>query len=185
MEQGEWLMCKADPDFEIYSVYPYQLRRRADGLIVYEWKLDTGYVQCALNGKNWLKHRIVAIQFLDNPLGLSQVDHINHIRDDNRSSNLRWVSRRDNQRNRSGYKGKPYVFLKQLPPSAELLESYKDHELNSVFIDRIQKKLYEFNGVCYRELVPYKYRGHYYYYAYDTEDRRIHLSHTYLFKEDE
>ena len=184
-QHSEWLTCIADPDYEIWSEYPYQLKRRADGWIVSECVNSNGYVSCQLNGRHWYKHRIVALQFLPNPLNLSQVDHINHVKDDNRIANLRWCSASENQRNKSSYKGKPYVFLEQLPPSAVLLESYNDHDLNGVFIDRARQKLYMFNGVCYRELVPYERRGHYYYHIYDVEGSHTSLSHNLLFNDDE
>ena len=67
------------------------------------WSLGTkgkgGYMQIMINHKNYLVHRLVAETFLDNRVGLPQVDHINRVRDDNRVENLHWVSRTDNQRN--------------------------------------------------------------------------------------
>ncbi|MBT5122849.1 MAG: HNH endonuclease [Euryarchaeota archaeon] len=46
-------------------------------------------------------HRLVAEAFIPNPENLSDVDHIDCIKDNNDVSNLRWVSRDDNMaRNR-------------------------------------------------------------------------------------
>lgn len=54
-----------------------------------------GYLSVSLwkNNKryNTSIHRLVATHFLDNPNNLPVVDHINHIRHDNNSTNLRWV----------------------------------------------------------------------------------------------
>ena len=60
-----------------------------------------GYLQIkliAVNGKrkNELVHRLVALHFIDNPDNKPEVNHINHIRDDNRVSNLEWVSKSEN-----------------------------------------------------------------------------------------
>ena len=43
-------------------------------------------------------HRIIAKAFCDNPMNLSEVDHINNVKTDNRASNLRWTSRLQNNR---------------------------------------------------------------------------------------
>ena len=43
-------------------------------------------------------HRIIAKAFCENPMNLSEVDHINNVKTDNRASNLRWTSRLENNR---------------------------------------------------------------------------------------
>lgn len=42
--------------------------------------------------KKMFVHQIVASAFIDNPLGFSEIDHINGIKDDNRVENLRWCT---------------------------------------------------------------------------------------------
>lgn len=54
-----------------------------------------------LNGKIYKYHRLIAIQFIDNPENLPQVDHININPFDNRIENLRWVNARTNANNKS------------------------------------------------------------------------------------
>ena len=43
-------------------------------------------------------HRLVALAYLPNPDGLPEVDHLNFRRDDNRASNLEWVTHAENMR---------------------------------------------------------------------------------------
>lgn len=46
-------------------------------------------------------HEAVARAFVDNPFNLSDIDHINNDKTDNRARNLQWLSHRDNLRKKS------------------------------------------------------------------------------------
>ena len=61
--------------------------------------LDRGYVQIGIKGKLYRAHRLAwLITYGEWP---RELDHINHIRDDNRIANLREVTRQENCKNRS------------------------------------------------------------------------------------
>lgn len=64
---------------------------------------NTGYAQVNLsvNGKRkaFLVHRLVAEAFIENPLNLPEIDHINTNKEDNRVENLRWCTRKENENN--------------------------------------------------------------------------------------
>ena len=62
---------------------------------------SSGYLYVKVHGRLYLVHRIVMLMcygFYGEGL---EVDHINHVRNDNRLVNLRFVTRRENQRNQS------------------------------------------------------------------------------------
>ena len=66
---------------------------------------SNGYTMSMVNGKPVHDHRIIWEQHYGKiPEGM-QIDHINHIRDDNRIENLRLVTCQQNHFNRSGVKG--------------------------------------------------------------------------------
>ena len=79
---------------------------------------DNGYIRVGLrkNKKRQLfrLHQLLAQAFITNPENKEFVDHINHIKDDNRIENLRWVTLTENQKNRSlqsntsGFRGVSY-----------------------------------------------------------------------------
>lgn len=60
-----------------------------------------GYSRVGIKGKIYLEHRIIMVLCFGHIPENAEIDHINHVRDDNRLVNLRFVTRRDNQRNKS------------------------------------------------------------------------------------
>lgn len=60
-----------------------------------------GYLNVSVHGRRYLVHRVVMLMcygFYGEGL---EVDHVNHVRDDNRLCNLRFVTHGENQRNQS------------------------------------------------------------------------------------
>ena len=181
-ETGEWIECVVDKDYEIQNQYPYSIRRKGTDKLVAECYDGDGYVISSLNGKTRRKHRIIALQFIPNPNNLPEIDHVNHDRTDNHLINLRWVSRSENMKNITGMKGYQYVFIDELPETAEPLERYGNHEFDSLWIDYSTQKLYVETVYKYRELRLNKQKLRWIYYVYDRNDgKRVMLYHSKLF----
>lgn len=80
-----------------------EVMRKKDGRILKQYVQKCGYAAVYLKKNGWtsavLVHRIVAEAFLPRAKGKEYVDHINTIRSDNRVSNLRWVTPKENANN--------------------------------------------------------------------------------------
>ena len=106
----EWRSVVGFPDYEVsslgrfrrlidakYRPVPPELRKELRGTLSHN-----GYIHIGLTRDKKqitkLAHRLVAEAFLEKPPGNVEVNHMNSIRSDNRSSNLEWVTRSQNQK---------------------------------------------------------------------------------------
>ena len=145
-----WIELVIDNDYEIYNEYPNPIRRKGSDRIVKERVNRDGYIHLKLNQKTFKKHRVIAIQFIDNPNNYDVVDHINRNRSDNRIDNLHWVSRTDNNRNKTSNKGVMYEFVSELPLTAKAFENYNQHTFTNYYFDKESQNMFYFNENEYR-----------------------------------
>jgi hypothetical protein len=125
-ETRKYITLNAHPEYENTTDEPWIVRRKCDGKIVNSWiDKKKGYYKVCLNGKHYLLHRVIAEQFIDNPDNLTQIDHINRCRTDNRIENLRWVSNSINQRNTTSRKNIKYEYIDELPNGFIPFTEYK------------------------------------------------------------
>ena len=117
-----------EADYEILNQYPFTIRKKSNKRVLKESvnKLS-GYIDVNLNQKIYLKHRLIALQFLpnDDPINNDVIDHINHDRTDNHLNNMRWCSQSANQYNKSYYKGVQYEFIDDIPNDSMMIDFYE------------------------------------------------------------
>jgi len=64
-----------------------------------------GYKRVSMAKTKMTIHRLMALTYIPNPENRRCVDHINRIRTDNRLSNIRWATHKENNNNRKVRRG--------------------------------------------------------------------------------
>jgi hypothetical protein len=92
-----WQRINNHRNYEIFTEFPYLIRKTYNGRIVNEREKikGTGLVQVKLNGVNYSKNRIIAEQFIPNPENLLGIAHINGSLADTRIENLEWLMKEE------------------------------------------------------------------------------------------
>ena|SRR5690349_17160952 len=80
-----------------------------------------GYMTTSIQKKSFRVHYLVCLAFHGpNPIGKTEIDHINRIRSDNRAENLRWANREDQGKNKNNT-----IKVQQICPTTEkVIASY-------------------------------------------------------------
>ena len=121
----EFVTLKNHDDYEILTVYPFTIRKKSNRYEVKEFRNNDGYIRVKLNGKQYLKHQLIAEQFIPNPDNLPQIDHVNHDRTDYHINNLRWISRSKNSYNKASYKGVQARYVDSIPEDSLVVDYYE------------------------------------------------------------
>jgi hypothetical protein len=149
MIEPAWVQINDHPDCEIWNQYPFPIRRN-ERLLTITLNNQNGYNMC----NRCYHHRIIAQQFIPNPNNLPEIDHIDRNRQNNHLENLRWVSRRENCKNRTtSTSGRViYEYINDLPEDAVVVEEYQQHRFEDLYYSHSLRKFIYNNGVNFRLL---------------------------------
>ena len=172
---------RVNNDYEISTDYPHVVRKRSNGRVIKE-SIGNGYLQLSLservNGRKvnhmYLKHRLIATQFIENPNNYAYVDHINRNRLDNRIENLRWCSASENSKNRSSTHNVEYEFFDEIDEEAVVVNDYGRHQFENYLYVPDEDAFYFYNGVKYRRLhINEMKNGYLFVYMISTANKQV------------
>jgi len=118
---------------------------------------NAGYVKIFTDGKSYLAHRL-AYLYMVGELPSEHMDHINHVRNDNRWANLRMVGQVENNRNkrlrRNSISGLPGVSWRSRDSRWYATAYDKNKEIHLGCFDDI------FSAACSRKSAELRYGYH-------------------------
>ena len=178
---GNWLELINHPDYEIYSEYPHDIRKKDTGRVVSKSiNKSTGYWMINLNRKPYKLHRLIAKQFVPNPNPdeFNVVDHVNRDRTDYHINNLRWTTQSKNCKNKSSHLGVVYRYVDEIAEDSIVVNRYGNRTLEHYYYDENLEQFYwndiELNR--YREIpVITRKDGSRYIQAIDTNGKRVQI----------
>lgn len=89
-----WKDVKGNENYEASN--KGKVRNKSTKDVLKSWVINSGYEQVAINGKSTLVHRIIAETFHEKTEDKNIVNHIDNDRLNNESSNLEWVTYKEN-----------------------------------------------------------------------------------------
>ncbi|KAI5492143.1 His-Me finger endonucleases family [Trichomonas vaginalis G3] len=174
--EDRWETCLLDEKYEIHCCESFEVRNKKTKRVLSGWERNDGYALMDMSGKNYFKHIVIATHFIPNPNNLPFVDHINHIRNDNRLENLRWVTCSENNKNKGKFGDIVFEFVDELEDEAIEITDYGEHTFEFYYYSEEQDSFYLYTGVNYRKLqVCFTKAGYAYVNARDTDGKYVRL----------
>ena len=128
----------AHDGYEISTTPPHIIRRIDTGKINAQSITNSGYYQITIAGRTYPVHRIIAQQFIPNedPEHLTDVNHINHNKTDNRIENLEWITHAANLAHRKSFKKQRSEYVTELNPETTIrVNEYENLKLPRYYFD--------------------------------------------------
>lgn len=132
--------------------------------------------------QNFLIHQLV-MQFFGPPMpeGNYEIDHLNHIRDDNRIENICWKTKSQNNKNRTSNKGVEYEYFDEIPvddvDDIIWVRDYGNHEFEDLYF--ADGFFYFDTGISYRRLhINFDKTGSAFVNVYNTNNKKTSIAYT-------
>ena len=178
-------ILKFNSDYEIEMEYPHRIRKIGKTQFISEWENSYGYILVWINGKNIYKHRLIALQFIENdsPDTKIQVDHNNRIKTDNRIANLRWVTPSENIKNSKRPTKIEAEYLDEFPELTIEIAEYNGTEFDGYHYDYMHNRIIkEMNTGRIKVIKPLMYGNQLRIVLVDINKKRRTLSYAKLIR---
>ena len=154
---GSWIELKFNNDYEIYDQYPYPIRKKSTGGILKECIHGGGYVCVSIKRRIQSKHRLIALQFIENDDtdNKTQIDHINRNKLDNRIENLRWVTASENNKNKNKVIRRVDEYIDEIPENAIEISEHDGFKFKDLFYDIDDERLLKIVKSKIKIIKPY------------------------------
>ncbi len=115
-----WVKIAEHPNYSVND--DGDVRNDRTGRILTPVKTKNGYLRVGLDKKLYRIHRLVAENFLENPNGLQQINHIDGNKENNKAENLEWCTASQNiiHAQKTGLKKVNYDGIKNPKPVIQM-----------------------------------------------------------------
>jgi len=134
-DTAQWIPLKIHDGYEILSNEPHSIKKKTTQNIVVETLINDSSYRCVIGGKYYMKHRILAHQFLGFNLDDKNmiIVHVDGDTKNNSLSNLRITTRQQHQLCQRGANGVTYEYVDTLPEGAKPVLKYNQHSFDNIF----------------------------------------------------
>ena len=140
-DSSNWEILKNHEQYKISNVYPYEIRKIKNDMIVRPFLNNGYYVIHLTNNKIFQLGRIIADHFIPNPDNLPVIDYIDCNKKNFHIDNLRWCDHGQNHQKRLKYVDT--IDLKK----ATNIWCYSDWTFDNLYF--LDDQLYKWNGKKY------------------------------------
>ena len=137
-----WQVHKVYTNYEINTITLMLRNIKTKRVLSIQVNSDS-YQRVYINGRCESYHRVIALHFIPNPdpEKYTEVNHKNHIRNDNRIENLEWCTISDNRKDRLPYTQQKKRVVKELPEGCLLITKYKDFSFDDYYYNPQTKEI--------------------------------------------
>lgn len=165
---------KSIEGFENYEISDFgRIRNISKGKYLNGWNNGNGYRRVTLYGKNgnrkkFYVHRLVASAFVERENEeQDQIDHRDQNKTNNHCSNLRWVSSKENNNNKTA------EYVDEISDESTVVENYSKWKFEFLYFDSETDRFYYYNGLKYRvQPIYYTKSGNARVYATDVNNKQ-------------
>ncbi|CAL5978860.1 Conserved_hypothetical protein [Hexamita inflata] len=142
--------------YENYIVYENgQVTNINNGKVLKPW-ITNGYLQIQLSKNNKRKfyyiHVLVAQEFIGQKPDNFDTDHCDRNSLNNHYTNLRYISKSENNKNKNSYGKYEAIYFDEIPECCLEITEYNHHKFENYFLNPCTYEIFYYNNFQFRQL---------------------------------